>query len=322
MVLPLLLAIVGGFVLLVGADVAVEAAQGIARRFGVPALVIGLTLTSVGTSLPEIATNLAAAASSSSGNDASGIAVGNIVGSNLSQITLLMGVTGLVAGLKVPRVVLTRDGPVAVLALLAMFGVSQDGHVSQAEGTILVALYGLYTLGLLVGVRRSAAATRAERAPEDSDEAERSVAAHAVRLALGLAAVVGGAALLVGQAQVIAEAAGLPKDLVGLLVGVGTGLPELVVSMKAARSGDSGLALGNLIGSNITDPLLSFGLGAAVVPVTVVGPVLWLDFPFWGLSTVVALAFLATKGRLDRWEGGVLVAMFAVWTAIRLVLVG
>jgi cation:H+ antiporter len=126
----------------------------------------------------------------------------------------------------------------------------------------------------------------------------------------------------VGQAQVIAEAAGLPKDLVGLLVGVGTGLPELVVSMKAARSGDSGLALGNLIGSNITDPLLSFGLGAAVVPVTVVGPVLWLDFPFWGLSTVVALAFLATKGRLDRWEGGVLVAMFAVWTAIRLVLVG
>ena len=322
MVLPLLLACLGGAILLVGADAAVEAAQGIARRFGVPALVIGLTLTSVGTSLPEIATNLAAAASSGGGTDASGIAVGNIVGSNLSQITLLMGITGLVAGLKVPRAVLTRDGPVALAALLAMLVACIDGRVTQTEGAVLAGLYGLYTVGLLLWVRRSAARDGTGDPTEDPSAETPRLAGEALRLAVGLTAVVGGAALLVGQAQILAEAAGLPKDLVGLLVGVGTGLPELVVSVKAARSGDSGLAIGNLIGSNITDPLLSFGVGAAVTPVTVAGPVLWLDFPFWGVATGVALGFLATKGRLDRWEGGVLVGLFAVWTALRLTQVG
>lgn len=319
MVLPLLLAVVGGAILLVGADAAVEAAQGIARRFGVPALVIGLTLTSVGTSLPEIATNLAAAASSGGGADASGIAVGNIVGSNLSQVTLLMGITGLVAGLEVPRAVLTRDGPVALAALLAMLIACLDGTVTRTEGVVLAGLYGAYTVGLLLWVRRSAAARTAIEAP--AAEAS-TLSADALRMVVGLTAVVGGATLLVGQAQILAEAAGLPKDLVGLLVGVGTGLPELVVSVKAARAGDSGLAIGNLIGSNITDPLLSFGVGAAAVPVTVAGPVLWLDFPFWGGATLVALGFLATKGRLDRWEGGVLVGLFVVWTVLRLTQVG
>lgn len=320
MLMTFALAVLGGAILLVGADVAVEAAQGIARRFGVPPLVIGLTLTSVGTSLPEIATNLSAAVWSSGGADASGIAVGNIVGSNLSQITLLMGITGLIAGLTPPRATLTRDGPVALMALVVMLATCIDGRVVQAEGALLACLYVAYTVGLLVWTRLQ---PREPAMPVDPAAPPlRPFGRQAVRLIAGLAAVVGGAALLVGQAQVMAEAAGLPPDLVGLLIGVGTGLPELVVSVKAARAGDSGLAIGNLIGSNITDPLLSFGLGAAVVPVTVVGPVLWLDFPVWAVSTLIALGFLATKGTLERWEGGLLVGLFVAWTAARILLVG
>ena len=122
----------------------------------------------------------------------------------------------------------------------------------------------------------------------------------------------------VEQGQQLAASIGLSDEVVGVLVGVGTGLPELAVSVQAARKGDSELALGNLIGSNITDPLLSFGLGAAVTPVTVAPMVLWLDFPVWGACTLLGLALLWTRRRLERWEGLLLVAVFLAYTAARL----
>ena len=263
------------------------------------------------------------------GTDASGIALGNIIGSNLSQITLLLGITGLIEPLTMPRNALRRDGTMLVLAMLAMLATSLDGVVQRWEGGLLVLFYGGYVLYLLRDVRytlpKEADADR-DGIPDvvdDVDEGDVPRTLPAVlwelgKLGAGMVGVVFCADLVVDQGVVLAEAFGLDDSIIGLGVGLGTGLPELTVAIRGIMKKASGMSLGNLIGSNITDPLLSFGSGVLVAPITVAGPALWFDFPVWIASTALAVVFLANDRTLSRVESGVLVAVFAVFAVVRL----
>jgi len=309
-ILLVLLGLVG---LIVGSDVGVSAAHRLARRLGISPLIIGLTLASIGTSLPEIATNVAAAISGAGGVDASGLAVGNIIGSNLSQITLLIGITALISPLAVPAGTLRRDGGAMVAAMVAMFAVCLDGVVSSAEGWALIAAYVVYVGWLMVIARRTHAMDHSAEAPADGSTWKDTAKALG-----GIAVVAVSADVMVTAGVTLAEGMGVDPSLVGLFVGLGTGIPELVVAVRASMQGVGEMGLGNLVGSNITDPLLSFGAGAIVHPVTVPDVALSFDFPWWFVATAAAMLMLRAHRDLDRREAVILLLMFGLFSYQRL----
>ena len=310
----ILLGLVG---LAFGSDVVVGGARAVARRLGVSSLVIGLTITSIGTSIPEIATNVGAALYGRGGTETSGIAVGNIVGSCFGQITLLLGISAAFTTLHAPDGALRRDGMALGGATVVMIAACLDGVVSRYEGGLLAVAYVAYLL--LVYVQE-----RGDRGGIAVDVADEGQAPPEGRLHVDLGKVVGGIALVliaanlvVGQGAELARELGMSELWIGLVVGLGTGLPELTVSVQAARSTDGALSLGNLMGSNITDPLFSFGLGAAIYPVTVSASALSFDLPFWGAATLIALLMLLDHRDLNRLEAGVLFTLFALYLVLR-----
>lgn len=312
-----LLIVLGLVGLVFASDVAVNGAKGIAAKLGISPLMVGLTITSIGTSLPEIATNISVALNSAGGHDASAIAVGNVIGSNLSQITLLLGITALVAPLAVRRKIIIRDGLAMFVAMGAMFLTCVDGVTTRGEAITLMAIYA----GYLTVIWRTERAPAGTPRPEPV-EGERSVWIDVAATLAGLAVVVFAADLVIDNSVVIARAAGVSETVIGLFVGIATGLPELSVGVRSVRAGAPELALGNLIGSNVTDPLLSYGAGAAVHDVVIPNGVIDFDFPFWGAATALALIFMASRGVLGRREGAALILVFAGYMTSRALVVG
>lgn len=310
--LALFLVVLGIAGLAIGSGYVVRGALAIAQRLGLSPLVVGLTITSIGTSLPEIATNIAVGADILSGVPASGIAVGNVIGSCLSQITLLLAVAGLVGTLTCPRRSLRRDGAMLVIALLAMFACSLDGTISRFEGGLLVSAYVVYLVVVVVLERQWADVEGDEPAAEDL-----GLGRAVGLLAIGLIIVTASADLAVENAVAVARAMGVGASLIGLGVGFGTGLPELTVSLRAMNARSGTLGLGNLIGSNITDPLLSAGLGALVAPMLVPPVAIFFDFPFWMAASGVALLLLFNHLDLNRRESGVLLIVFGLFVWVR-----
>lgn len=310
--LELFLVVLGIAGLAIGSGYVVRGALAIAQRLGLSPLVVGLTITSIGTSLPEIATNIAVGADILSGVPASGIAVGNVIGSCLSQITLLLAVAGLVGTLTCPRRSLRRDGAMLVIALLAMFACSIDGTISRFEGGLLVSAYAVYLVVVVVLERQWADVDAQEPAGDDL-----SLGRAVGLLAIGLVIVTASADLAVENAVAVARAMGVGASLIGLGVGFGTGLPELTVSLRAMNAQSGTLGLGNLIGSNITDPLLSAGLGALVAPMLVPPVAIFFDFPFWMAASGVALLLLFNHLDLNRRESGVLLIVFGLFVWVR-----
>ena len=316
--------LIGLAVLVLASDQAIRGARDLARSAGISPLVVGLTITAVGTSLPEIATNLAVAVETLRGDvDASGLAVGNIVGSNLSQITLLLGITALVATLKLPGGSIRRDGGMVLAALVLMGLAAANGVVGRLEGLGLVAVYLVYVSWMLVRARKEGHEARVAALAEDEVEAPAEPKRwHIVRMVLGLAFVLGSAQVVVNQGVVLAESIGVSEILIGHGVGLATGLPELVLAVSAVRAGAQEMGIGNLLGSNITDPLLSFGLGAVVHPVVVDPATLAFDGVYWLVCTVIALLLLWEQRDLTRPEGASLVLLYALFVWLRIVVVG
>ncbi|MFC2162353.1 sodium:calcium antiporter [Candidatus Altiarchaeota archaeon] len=308
-----LLVIFAGLVgLAIGADYAVEAARKMAARLGVSEILVGLTITSIGTSLPEISTNIMSGLSTLGGEDASGIAVGNIIGSDLSQITLLLGITGAIATLTMPKKSLKRDGLMLFIAILVMYATAIDGYVSRGEGMILVATYLVY-LTFIITQEKITLKQGGKR-----DKARHGIAIELAKILVGLLLVVYCANVIVDTGVALATRWGVSAAIIGLFVGLGTSVPELSVAVRAIQKKAGQLSLGNLIGSNITDPLLSFGLGASIAGVHVSDVVLRFDFPFWAASTAIALLLLYNHLDLNRKEASVLIIVFALFMYIRL----
>ena len=312
--------LLGGLVLLViGGELLVRGAVAIAGKLGVSPLMIGLTIVGMGTSMPELAASLQAALAGSPG-----IALGNIVGSNIANTLLILGVAAILAPIAVARGTLLRDGGVGLLAACALLAIAWTTGLGRVAGLALVVMMIGY---LVVAYRkeRSAAAHSAafEKAvalenvdPALSPEGARGPG-WAVSLAFllaGLGCIVGGGTLLVNAAVALAIEFGMSETLVGLtIVAVGTSLPELVTSAVAAIRKQSEVALGNVLGSNIYNVFFIGGVTGIISPTPVPEAIARFDLPVLVGVSLLAMVLAWTGTRLSRVEGLCLVAVYAVY---------
>jgi cation:H+ antiporter len=304
----------GGLALLYfGAEWLVSSAARIAADFGISSFILGLTLVSFGTSAPELVVSGLA-----SYRGSGGLAMGNVLGSNIANIALILGIAALILPIRVRPDLLSRDLPIMLgsAALVPLLGWS--GTISRAEGGLLLTLFVLY-LGLLGVKARREAVSLTDLVGLDDESVPRSRLARDLGVALaGLVALSIGANLLVGAASRMAVVFGVPDVVIGLtLVAFGTSLPELAASVSAALRGESQLVIGNIVGSNIFNVLLILGVAAMVGPLPVPGSTRIDALIVLGLSLAM-LPVVLTGRRVDRVEGGILFASylgFLLWVA-------
>ncbi len=301
-----ILLVLGGFIaLLFGGDYLVRGAVSFAQRWGVSPMVIGLTLVGFGTSMPELLTSLQAAFAG-----APGIAVGNVIGSNIANILLILGTAALIAPITVSRDTFARDGAVLVAATGLCIALALTGSFSRGNSVVfLIGLGGFLFLAL-----------RGGNSDEELPPATSSLALAAAMFIGGLLVTLLGAKLLVVGAVGMARGFGVSEAVIGLtVVAIGTSLPELVTSVVAARKGHSDIALGNIIGSNIFNILGILGITALVKPIAVAAEIIQFDIWVMGAATIALLAVCATGWRITRVEGSVMLAaytVYLVWLAI------
>jgi cation:H+ antiporter len=320
-----------GLVFLVkGSDFFVKSAAAIAKKLGVSEFVIGLTLVSVGTSIPELASSIAASL-----KQQSDIVMGNIVGSNIANIGLIIGLAATIAVIKTREEMLKRDGYIMLFAALVLYLFVLNTRISRVEAVIFLLLYLAYVLFLLkekpkfkgeygfkefityffkFGYVRTVFNAVSDRSkggdkkstPEGVKSKTRGagLAKEFVILILSGVAIIGGANYLIVEAVFFAEFFHISKMLIGVsLVAVGTSLPELSVSVSAARQGYGDIAVANVIGSNIANIFLILGVSALIFPLAITHETLVFIAPFMIVMTVLLLIFIKTRWELSRIEG-------------------
>lgn len=291
-----------GFVLLIkGADFFVDGSAALAGYLKVPSVIIGLTIVAIGTSLPEAAVSISAGLAGS--NE---IAVSNIVGSNIFNTLVVVGASALIRPFAADSQIVKRDLPVNFLVTVILYIMVIGGTLSRIEGLILLA--GIITY--ITVMVRSALKNRVEEEIEPI-----SLSKAALFIALGLAAVVFGGDVVVDSATAIAKSLGLSETLIGLtIVAIGTSLPELVTSVVASRKGESGLALGNAIGSNIFNILFILGMSSTLMPIPVVSENISDALVLIGICVLI-YAFARFGEKIGRIKGLIMIAIYIAYTA-------
>ncbi|EYT48449.1 calcium/sodium antiporter [Kocuria sp. CPCC 205231] len=320
--------IVAGLALLVlGGELLVRGASALARRVGISSLVVGLTVVSAATSAPELAVTVGAVL-----RDEPGLAVGNVVGSNIVNVLLILGLSALVVPLAVKQRLVRFDLPWMVVLSIGLLLVSLDGRIGAVDGVVLLAAVVLHTVLTVVIGRRGAPVPAAapsgdrgagggtggaEDVRTEEEPPPASVPRSVLLVVLGIALLVAGATLLVEGAVSIATSLGVSSLVVGLtVVAVGTSLPELATSVIAVRRGERDLAVGNVVGSNIFNIGVVLGLPALISPggIPVSGAAVALDIPVMLAAAVALLPIAFTGFAVARWEGALFVALYAAYT--------
>ena len=312
----IIILIIGFAALVKGADIFVDGSAALARRFKVSSLIIGLTIVAFGTSAPELAVSTTAALRQS--ND---LALSNVVGSNIFNLLVVLGSCAVFAPVPSSSEVLKRDMPFSVLitALVWMLGggaafyAAEKSHststnqvigtIDRVDGMIILALF----IGYMVFLIRSA-----KKHPESDEEThdDGSLLKNLAFMLLGIGLIVAGGQAVVNSAKEIAYSFGMSETLVGLtIVAVGTSLPELVTSIVAARKHETGLAVGNVVGSNIFNIMFILGITAVISPV-LVSYESTIDILFLILVSAISYIFLITGKELNRWEGLTMIGLY------------
>lgn len=303
MILDVLYIIIGVTLVLVGADRLTEGASALARRFGVPEIVIGLTIVACGTSMPEFFVSLMSAL-----NDTPDMAVGNVVGSNIMNSMLIVGCAAVAAPLVISRSTVRKDIPFAVGASLLLILLSLDSTVGRIDGIILLVGF----VGFMAYTLWQAKGSKAESADAVKQQ---NIWLSACYILLGLAGLVFGSNLFVDSASSVASSLGVSESVIGLtIVAGGTSLPELATSVVAARKGQSAIAIGNVIGSNVFNILLILGATAAISPLQMEG-ITTLDMAVMFGSVALVWLFSFTRYTVERWEGFALLALYGTYLA-------
>ena len=299
-----ILMIIGGAALVLwGADRLTDGAVALAERMRIPQLVIGLTIVALGTSAPEFCVSLVSALKGTAD-----LAVGNVVGSNVFNTMLIVGVAAMVAPMSILPLTVKRDIPLSVVASIALAAmVLMDGEVSRVDAAILFAGF----LAFMWLTLRNAKA--ANNASDDAPIKQYSLLKALGFLLLGLACLVAGSNIFVDGATDIAQQLGVSEAVIGLtIVAGGTSLPELATTVVAAKKGNSGIAIGNVLGSNVMNILLIVGGAGLICPMTVSG-ITWVDFAMLTGSVLLLWLFCFTKYTVARWEGALLSALFIAY---------
>lgn len=304
MILQILLLVVGLVILVAGADWLVKGAASIATKLKIPALVIGLTIVSFGTSAPELTVNIAAAL-----NGSADIAIGNVVGSNIANILLILGICAIIAPLKVKSSTVWKEIPLAALGMFLLFVMGNDARfdgvsfnaLTRTDGIALMALMAIF-MYYIVGMAR--------RDKSVADESSEGIKQYNLWVSIGLIisgfiGLVAGGQLLVGAAVELAKSAGLSEALIGLtIVGIGTSLPELATSVVATIRKQDDIAVGNIVGSNIFNVFWILGLSATILqlPFNTAASVDVL-FGLGATLLLLGVMFVGKKHKLTRAEG-------------------
>lgn len=292
-----------GFVFLIkGADFFVDGASSIATKLKVPSLIIGLTVVSLGTSMPEAAISISASVSS---NNA--ISLGNVIGSNIFNLLMVVGISSVILPIVTDSDVLKRDMPVNIAATVLLYVTLIDGRLSRIDSVIFLIIFVAYMFILI----RNALKNRTE----EGDQKALSWVKSIIFAVIGIAAIIIGGQLVVNNAKIIAASLGMSESLIGLtVVALGTSLPELVTSVVAAKKGESGIALGNAVGSSIFNILFILGMAGAIKPMTADAD-FFIDTAILIGVSVMMLIFAFTKRKTGRLEGVIATLVYVAYTA-------
>ncbi|MCM1329865.1 MAG: calcium/sodium antiporter [Ruminococcus sp.] len=319
MILSFVLLVVGFVLLVKGADFFVDGSSSIAKFLKIPSIVIGLTIVAFGTSAPEAAVSIIAGI-----NGSNGIAVGNVIGSNMFNLLVVLGVSAAIKPVNIEGQIIKRDFPFMLLATFAFavvsfdvtFGNGTENVISRNEAVILLILMAIF----LYSVITSALRTRKENAASlDEEKPKYGMGKSLIFTVGGLAGIIFGGQLVVDSAEKIALGFGMSETLVGLtIVAVGTSLPELVTSIVAAKKGESDIAIGNVVGSNVFNVLFVLAASAAITPMSISGQSL-VDLVILTAVTVLTYVFCVTQKKINRPEGVILVLMYVAYMAYAIV---
>ena len=307
-----------GFVLLIkGADFFVEGSSSVAKRLHVPSIIIGLTIVAMGTSLPETAVSVSA---SLAGNNE--LAVSNVVGSNIFNLMVVIGVCAILATVNVARETIRRDIPLSLICagLLMLLGIVGLGDktgmtLGHLDGVIFIALFACYIIYMVRTAMKASKEGKKVEIEGGSDEEIKLVSVPVSILFIigGAIAIAVGGDVTVDAASRIASDLGMSQTLIGLtIVSIGTSLPELVTSIVAARKNEVDIALGNAIGSNIFNILMVLGIASAISPISIITENI-IDLCVLIVFTICAWIFAGTKKKIGRAEGLCMVALYAAY---------
>lgn len=301
-----------GFILLIkGADFFVSGASSIAKSLKIPTLIIGLTIVAFGTSAPESAVSVTAALSGQ--ND---IAIANVVGSNIFNLLAVIGIAAMINPVNVQKTTIIKEFPFAILASLVLMILSHDTRfqgysenlLTKADGLMLLALFTIFMYYLV-----EMAVTSKEEMEVEQGDGKMTIGKSILWSILGVIGIIIGGRMVVDCATNIAISLGMSENLVGLtIVAVGTSLPELVTSIVAARKGESDIAMGNVIGSNLFNIMFVLGISSFINPIAV-HPIVFVDMLVMLIATMLAYIFAFTKKRIGKIEGAVLTIVYIAY---------
>ena len=292
------LVIIGIIAVLWGADRLTDGAVSLAQRIGISEMIIGLTVVALGTSAPELCISLVSAFKGSTG-----LAVGNVVGSNIFNTLLIVGIAAMVTPITISRHTVKKDIPFAILASIMLIFIGLDGQISRLDAAILLLVF----IGFMFYTLKTS--KRDEKKTEGASP-KYGIPASVFFFLLGLACLLLGSQIFVNSAVEIARALNISEAVIGLtIVAGGTSLPELATSVVAARKGQSAIAIGNVLGSNVFNILFILGTTGAIHPLGMNG-ITEIDLTVMTISIVLLWLFSYTKFKVERWEGAVMTGIF------------
>ena len=302
-----LLLLAGLFVLIFGANLLISGATTLAFKFRIPPIVVGLTVVALGTSLPEMAINIVASL-----EEASGITLGNIVGSNITNILLITGLASMIRPLKVSRTVVKKEIPLSLLGTLILIAMTLDPVLDGKSKPILERSEGLVLLITFIGYVYFLAAFLQRQRLETTYSTSRWPILRSIG---GIVGLIVGSRMVVYASILLAESAGISQAFIGLfMIAIGTSLPEMVTSVVAAYKGHHDIAVGNVAGSNLFNITLVLGLSSIISPIEV-HPLIYRDLVFLLLSNAlfVIFYFLGRGYIISRWEGSTFVLLYLLY---------
>lgn len=297
--------IIGIALVLWGADRLTDGAVAVAQRMGIPQIVIGLTIVAFGTSMPEFCSSLVSAL-----NHQPGMAVGNVVGSNIFNALLIVGAAAIVAPITILPSTVKKDIPFALISsVLLVMLCGFDGKIQWYDAVIMLVFFIIFMYMTL----KEAKSGKIQEEESETKKKPMSKLMSIVWIVVGLACLIGGSTIFVNGASSLAATLGVDPAIIGLtIVAMGTSLPELATSVVSASKGNSGIAIGNVLGSNVFNILFILGVTGVICPLDIQG-ITTLDLSVMVIAMILLWLFSYTKLRIERWEGVVLVLVFAAY---------
>lgn len=297
--------IIGIALVLWGADRLTDGAVAVAQRMGIPQIVIGLTIVAFGTSMPEFCSSLVSAL-----NHQPGMAVGNVVGSNIFNALLIVGAAAIVAPITILPSTVKKDIPFALISsVLLVMLCGFDGKIQWYDAVIMLVFFIIFMYMTL----KEAKSGKIQEEESETRKKPMSKLMSIVWIVVGLACLIGGSTIFVNGASSLAATLGVDPAIIGLtIVAMGTSLPELATSVVSASKGNSGIAIGNVLGSNVFNILFILGVTGVIYPLDIQG-ITTLDLSVMVIAMILLWLFSYTKLRIERWEGVILVLIFAAY---------